>query len=116
MNTQAVDLIDKLEAEGFQLEALQGELKVTPSKLAPQLLQQLVSLQEDVYHLLRQRAMCGGKDRLELLRVLAPKIWQVVKLNDGRSGLLWGVSPRGVMVSLGPTLPIITVDPKEIEA
>ena len=110
------EVLEELEGMGYTFKALKDQLSVLPTNIPPEHVALIREHQRDIHHIVGHRARCGGRDRLEQLRQFVPKLWRIVRLRDGRSGLVWGVSPRGVMVSLGPTLPIITVDPKEIEA
>lgn len=115
MKSDAAALLERLEADGYVLEALPGELRIAPTPTSAELTQQLTVHQADLHHILTSRAKCGGKDRLELLRRFAPKLWQMVELTDGRKGLMWGISPYGIMVSLGPKKPILTLNPEDIK-
>jgi len=115
MDNSAFQVLAHLESLGYKFDAEKDQIAVTPSNIPEEHVALIRKHQQDIHHILTSRAKCGGKDRLELLRRFAPKLWQMVELTDGRKGLIWGISPYGIMVSLGPKKPILTLNPEDIK-
>ncbi|MGI8924870.1 MAG: hypothetical protein ACR2HJ_12745 [Fimbriimonadales bacterium] len=105
-------LIDRLQRQGYRF-SLDGERVFIRPELTEDALQLLREHKPEVVRVLQRKRRFGkaAPDTLEELRKYCPKLFDVVRLQDGREGLLWGVTARGLIVSFDPSGVLYTVDP-----
>lgn len=110
----AAQIVERLEAEGFKLRTVGPILRVEPP-VPDDLLDLLRSERDAVYRLVQDREWpMRGSVGLEALRRFCPGLWTGVRLQDGREGLLWGVTAHGVIFSPAPSAPLLTLWPESL--
>lgn len=105
------ELLGELSVRGYRLRVVDQRLQIAPPTVPPDLLRQVRAHKEDLIRYLDQRPK---PDSLEELRRFAPSIWRLARISDGRRGIIWGVTARGVLVSLGVAAPILTLNPDDV--
>ena len=107
-------LLRQLEAMGFTLRIEGDQLRYRPATMDPELLERVREHKPELLKLLSGRSRRRPPDaKFESIRALLPDFWKVFRTLDGRCGLLWGISARGVMLDIGGF--IYTVEPHELQ-
>lgn len=109
------ELLRVCEQRGIDLRVEDGQLLAGPQdRLDAATLELIRRHREELRH-----ALSDGRSQpptsLDALRKLCPLIWRDVVTADGRRGLLWSLSPYGVVVSFGPKGPLYTLDASDVE-
>lgn len=104
------ELLAHMKADGLDvLVPSPGKLRITgPAAARHRWAEHARAAKEDLLAYLTPEP-----DSLAELRVFCPRLWDPVTLHDGRSGLLWGVTARGVSV-LSTVGPILTMVPERV--
>ena len=110
----AAEIVEQLEQKGFRLRTVGERLRVAPS-VPPDLLALLKSERDAGYQLVHTREWTmRGTASLAGLRRFCPGLWTAVHLEDGREGLLWGVTGHGVIFSPSPSAALLTLNPESV--
>jgi len=110
-------LIDKFELLGVKLRISRtGQLWVTPAFNWAEVQELIDSMREEIVEALLREGRWADPllDDVLAAKKLSPIIWSPGRLVDGRVVRIWAVTPRGVIVSVGPGAALITVKPSEL--
>jgi len=116
-NEQARSILAEARDAGFTISAASdGTVRVRPAGLPTELREKIREAKEDLLTYLRThpRPSEPDSDFLTGLRRFAPALWQTARM-DGGLVLVWGVTSHGVVVSPGPGMALLTVDPADLE-
>lgn len=112
-----VELLERLEAQGVSVSLEGDQLRIKSTRpITPDVVEQVASQKQGLIAFLSERIGAERRARVpcaewERLRRLGPLLGRAVEL-DGRSVLLWGLSPRGALVDTGVV--ILNVDPRDL--
>lgn len=108
-------ILRELEALGYQLRVEGDQIRFKPAAMAPELMKRVREHKPVVLRLLALRSSRKPPGaRFESLRAMLPTFWEVYETRDGRKGILWGVTARGVLLDIGGF--IYAVEPDEVGA
>lgn len=116
LGSQVRALLSTLREQGYKI-SVQGELlRVEPSNLTAE----NVSFIQEHYELVHtivsaEQCLRNEGNKLCQLKQLCPAIWEPASLKDGRTCLIWGITPRGVIVMPEDMHALITVDVSDIQ-
>jgi hypothetical protein len=111
---RARELMIEAESLGIKLFIEGGRLGCRP-KAPEEFRAKIIAHKDALFELvLAGERPPEGVDSIDALRRFLPGLWKLVKISDGRVGLLWGVHARGVVVSLGPKMGLLTLDPDKV--
>lgn len=105
-------IVEDMEARGYSLQVEGETIWVKPRSLPPDLEPEIRAHRDDVFEFLRLRSR--KPDSLEDLRRFLPGLLQLVQTSTGEVGLLWGVYPSVVCVSLPPYGHIVRYNPSDV--
>ena len=116
MNARDLDrarrIVEDMEARGYSLQIDGDAIVVKPRNLPADLEPDIRAHRDDVFEFLRVRSR--KPDSLEGLRKFLPDLLRLVQTSDGKVGLLWGVYPSVVCVSLPPYGCVVRYSPSEV--
>jgi len=110
----AIEILRAAKSMGVELLVVDGVIRATPpGRLNEQLKTAIRERKTDLIRVIGRRAAPSDLDEL---RRLWPLMWRDVVTVDGRRGLLWSISPYGVVVSFGPGEPLYTLSAADVFA
>lgn len=117
MNDSPMAIVHDLLQRGFDTRIHDGRICITPDNVPTDLLAALLRHREEVLKLLWSREEQKRHEATQYLAIrrFLPSFLEPIKLIDGQTGILWGVTGRGVHVSCCPGGPIITYRGDEVE-
>lgn len=116
MSDSPARVFGELRQLGYSVVPIGDRLQIVPADVPAALLDRVIRHKDGVLALARigQSNAEDQASSLEGLRQWLPALWGTVQLADGTTGILWGVTARGVMVSRTPKGPIVCYPAEEV--
>lgn len=117
MIDSAARIVGDIKELGYRVVVRDGKLLVP--KTLPRSMRDRISVRRaEVVRIVQLNQEAAQRqadpDRVRALRRFMPNLLADVRVKDGRTGLLWGLSPRGVLVIVEPCGIVIAFDPEEV--
>ena len=114
--SQRGSLIPRVQDLGYTVTPCGDRIQVIPDNIPRELLDRLVRQREGVLALARMAGRGKGQEEsFAGLKALLPSLWEPVRLPNGETGVLWGVTARGVLAHAFPTGPVVSYSPEDVQ-
>lgn len=116
MRDSAAAVYGTLLQLGYTVTPCGDRIQVIPDNIPRELLDRLVRQREGVLALARMAGRGKGQEEsFAGLKALLPSLWEPVRLPNGETGVLWGVTARGVLAHAFPTGPVVSYSPEDVQ-